>query len=140
MIELLLRSRRYLVLAIGLVAFSLIFLILEELATQHQTINPQPSPIAHVTQMIHINSNHVNHSASSNVNSSLHVDKVSLNASKSDPSSIKSPGGTSDSSFWKFELIMALTAGASYYLCKRREEIICSRVMERINRQLACGV
>lgn len=140
MIEVLLRSRRYLLLAIGLVVFSLIFLILEELATHHETMKPPPSPVTHSKDTK--SPSHLLNSTELLNNSNSSKEKINSDISNMNPSNkiVTKDSTSTQSSFWKFELIMALTSCVSYFLCKRREELIYSRVIERINRQLACGV
>lgn len=142
MIESLLRSRRYLLLAVTLVVCSLLYLILEEIATHQESVNHQPAGVS-VDHQVHSSAGNTsaNHSASATLNHQADVNKKPLPSSSgsTDTRTTHVPVVAS-ASFWTFEIAMAIIASVSYFATKRRQEIICARVMDRINRQLACGV
>lgn len=141
MIESLLRSRRYLLLAVSLVVCSLLYLILEEIATHQEASKHQPAGLStdHQTHPLSDGANG-NHTATASMNHVSGLNEKSAASASGSKDTRTSPVPVSSSSFWVFETIMALTACVSYFATKKRQEIICARVMERINRQLACGV
>ena len=141
MIESLLRSRRYLLLAVSLVVCSLLYLILEEIATHQEATKHQPagSSTDHLTHSLSGSSNG-NHTASVTMNHTSDVNKKPAASSSRSNDTRTTTVPVSSGSFWTFELAMALIACVTYFATKKRQEVICARVMERINRQLACGV
>ena len=43
-------------------------------------------------------------------------------------------------SFFKFELLMIVMSAVGWYVCYRRESILMKAAMDKINKQLSCGV
>lgn len=43
-------------------------------------------------------------------------------------------------SFFKFELLMIVVSVIGWYVCYRRESILIKKAMDKINKQISCGV